>query len=237
VGAANKTIAVSGATAGANTTLSNYNVSLVNNAASTINAAPLTLAASAQTKTYDGLTTVSNTSAYTATGLIAGENVTANLAYTDSSVGVGNKTVAISGAAQGANTSLSNYNVTYVNNAASTINAATTTSSNTNTTNTTGANVTTTNTSSNASLNITTTPASFATGYLLSPAATQVNGPSNTPKTENAKSANEPTARVFTSEGLISAAPRLVAIKGSGIALPANTPTFRDDEDVKNDAN
>jgi hypothetical protein len=228
VGAANKTIAVSGATAGANTTLSNYNVSLVNNAASTINAAPLTLAASAQTKTYDGLTTVSNTSAYTATGLIAGENVTANLAYTDSSVGVGNKTVAISGAAQGANTSLSNYNVTYVNNAASTINAATTTSSNTNTTNTTGANVT---------LNITTTPASFATGYLLSPAATQVNGPSNTPKTENAKSANEPTARVFTSEGLISAAPRLVAIKGSGIALPANTPTFRDDEDVKNDAN
>ena len=74
--------------------------------------------------------------------------------------------------------------------------------------------------------------------YVVSPGSTQVSSIANTPSVEGAKTAKEATSRVFTSQGTVNAvAPRLVAIKGSGIALPANTPAFRDDDDAEKDTN
>ena len=94
----------------------------------TVNITPanLTLTATTQTKIYDGGLTVSTSSGFTSTGLVGSENVSAvTLAYTDKNAGVGNKTISISNAVQGANTSLSNYNISYVYNTTSTINKAT----------------------------------------------------------------------------------------------------------------
>ena len=125
-GIGNKTVAVSNAVAGANTSLSNYNnITYVNNATSTINQANLTITATNQTKTYDGSVNVSNTSGFITTGLVSGENVSVTLAYTDKNAG-SNKTVTVTNAVAGANTSLSNYNTpVYVNNTNSTITQAT----------------------------------------------------------------------------------------------------------------
>jgi hypothetical protein len=102
----------------------NYNLSFVNGILS-VTPASLTLTALAQSKTYDATVQVSNSSAFTMLGTVAGETISAvTLAYGDKNAGAGNKTIVISNAVAGANTSLSNYNITYVNNTASTITPA-----------------------------------------------------------------------------------------------------------------
>jgi hypothetical protein len=124
-GNANKTITIGGATAGANTSLDNYNVTYVNSTTSTIAQKALTVTATAQSKTYNGLTTVSNASGFNATGFVGNETISAvTLAYTDKNAGNANKTITIGGATAGANTSLDNYNVTYVNSTGNTISKA-----------------------------------------------------------------------------------------------------------------
>jgi hypothetical protein len=102
----------------------NYNLSFVNGTLS-VTPASLTLTALAQSKTYDATVQVSNPSAFTMLGTVAGETISAvTLAYSDKNAGAGNKTIVISNAMAGANTSLSNYNITYANNTASTITPA-----------------------------------------------------------------------------------------------------------------
>ena len=74
--------------------------------------------------------------------------------------------------------------------------------------------------------------------YVISPVSTQVNSVASTPSSEGPKTIYEATSRVFTSGGTVSnVVPRIVAVKGSGIALPANTPAFRDDENVNKENN
>ncbi len=119
----NKTIVIGNAAGDANTSLANYNISYANNTASTITKAEVTLAATAQSKTYDGSTAVGNTGAYTASGVVAGESISATLVYADKNAG-SNKTIVIGNAAGDANTSLANYNISYANNTASTITKA-----------------------------------------------------------------------------------------------------------------
>jgi YDG domain len=104
---------------------SNYNLNFVNG---TLNITPssLTVTALAQSKTYDATTTVPNSGAFTVTGILAGETISGvTLAYSTKDAGIGNKTIVISNAVAGANTSISNYNITYANNVASTITPAT----------------------------------------------------------------------------------------------------------------
>jgi hypothetical protein len=122
VGAGTKTIAISTAVAGAGTSLSNYNVTYVDSTASSITPAALTIRAMPQTKTYDGSVTAPNPDGFVAAGLVAGQSLGGvSLAYSDPSVGIGDKIVIVSGAIAGAGTSLANYNVTYVNNTVSSI--------------------------------------------------------------------------------------------------------------------
>ena len=73
----------------------------------------MSITAAAQTKTYDGTTNVSNATGYTTTGVVSGESITASLAYADKNAGAANKTIAVSNATAGANTTLSNAGETY----------------------------------------------------------------------------------------------------------------------------
>ncbi|NDB69786.1 MAG: hypothetical protein EB015_17645, partial [Methylocystaceae bacterium] len=120
----NKTITVSGATAGANTNVSNYNINYVSDTNSTITQKALTVTALSQTKTYDGSTNVASNTAFNVSGLVSNETISAvTLAYGDKNAGT-NKTITVSGATAGANTNVSNYNINYVNSTNSTINKA-----------------------------------------------------------------------------------------------------------------
>ena len=122
VGAGTKTIVVNGAVAGAGTLVGNYNITYVSNTSSTITAKALTITAGDQSKTYDGGTSVSNVSGFATSGLVAGEAIAAvTLGYADKNAGSANKTILVNTAVAGANTSLGNYNITYVNSTASTI--------------------------------------------------------------------------------------------------------------------
>jgi filamentous hemagglutinin family protein len=122
-----KTVTVSGATVGDGANNGNYNITYVNNTTSTITQANLELTVGSVTKTYDGGTSVASDSLSVTGGqLFGGDSIIDNgsFAFTDKNAGSGNKTVTAGGATVGDGTNNGNYNITYVNNTASTINKA-----------------------------------------------------------------------------------------------------------------
>ncbi|WP_411877763.1 YDG domain-containing protein [Polaromonas sp. YR568] len=132
-GIGNKTVQASGLTikdAGNADVTGNYNISYVDNTTSTINKADLTVTATGVTKTYDGTLAATGTgSVGTLAGDAAGEvvNTAATQAFTDKNFGIGNKTVQASGLTikdSGNADVTGNYNISYVDNTASTINKA-----------------------------------------------------------------------------------------------------------------
>ena len=132
-GTGNKTVRASGVTikdsSNADVT-GNYAISYVDNLVSTINQAALTVTANAVTKTYDGTTTATgNGTVGTLAGAAAGElvNNLGSQVFTDKNVGTANKTVKASGVTikDSSNADVTgNYAISYVDNAASTINQA-----------------------------------------------------------------------------------------------------------------
>ena len=81
----------------------------------------LVLTATSQTKTYDGTTSVANSSGFIASGLVANESIgSVNLVYSDKNAG-NNKTIIIGAATSGFNTLITNYDISYVNSTTSTI--------------------------------------------------------------------------------------------------------------------
>jgi hypothetical protein len=105
----------------------NYSITL-NTAAGTITARPVTLTAPSVTKTYDGGltygTTAGDLTSITGSGpLVGGDTVTtATIAYTNKDVGLGNKTVTLSGVTVNDGNGGANYTVTLSGNSTSTIN-------------------------------------------------------------------------------------------------------------------
>ncbi len=129
-GIGNKTVTASGVTVGDGFNNGNYNVTYADNTTSTINKANLTVTADAVTKTYDGtLAAAGSGTVGTLAGAGAGEvvNAAATQAFTDKNFGIGNKTVQASGLTikdSGNADVTGNYNISYVDNTASTINKA-----------------------------------------------------------------------------------------------------------------
>jgi trimeric autotransporter adhesin len=106
----------------------NYDISYVDHTASTINKAPLTVAATAVSKTYDGTTTATGSASV---GTLAGAgdavNAAGSQAFTNKNAGMGNKTVQASGVTikDALNADMTgNYDISYVDHTASTINKA-----------------------------------------------------------------------------------------------------------------
>jgi len=123
----NKTVTVNGATVGDGANNGNYNITYVDNTNSTITQADLELTAGSVTKAYDGGTSVASDSlSITGGQLFGGDSIIDNgsFAFTDKNAGSGNKTVTAGGATVGDGANNGNYNITYVNNTASTINKA-----------------------------------------------------------------------------------------------------------------
>ncbi|SFU52012.1 Extended Signal Peptide of Type V secretion system [Polaromonas sp. YR568] len=129
-GTGSKTVTATGVTVGDGINNGNYNVSYVDNTTSTINRANLTVTADAVTKTYDGtLAAAGSGTVGTLAGAGAGEvvNTAATQVFTDKNFGIGNKTVQASGLTikDSGNVDVTgNYNISYVDNTASTINKA-----------------------------------------------------------------------------------------------------------------
>ena len=91
------------------------------NGSANITTKELRLTANAQTKTYDGTTSVANASGFSTDGLVTYESIASvSLAYTNRSAGA-NKVISISNATASTGTLLSNYNITYVNSSSSAI--------------------------------------------------------------------------------------------------------------------
>jgi len=132
-GLSNKTVTASGVTIkdsnNADVT-GNYIIAYVDNTTSTINKADLTVTAQAVTKVYDGTTSASgNGLVGTLAGAAANETVSSagTQAFLDKNAGAGNKTLQASGVTikDASNADVTgNYNLTYVNNTASTITPA-----------------------------------------------------------------------------------------------------------------
>ena len=77
------------------------------------------------TKTYDGNTSANGKVTVIGGIVYPGDSTTGgNFAYTDKNVGIGNKTVTVSGVTVGDGINNGNYVITYVNNTTSTINQA-----------------------------------------------------------------------------------------------------------------
>jgi hypothetical protein len=129
-GTGNKTVTVSGVTVNDGNSGGNYNVSYADNTASTINRAAITVSTSNVTKTYDGTanasgtaTVVSGTLYHNASNGGALDSLSGGTyGFTDANAGNGNKTVTVGGVTVNDGNSGGNYTVSYVNNAASTIN-------------------------------------------------------------------------------------------------------------------
>ena len=123
----NKTVTVSGATVTDGNSGGNYNVTYADNTTSTINKADLTLTAENVTKTYDGMTDVAAADGKLkiSAGKLYGEDSVSGgaFAFADKNAGT-NKTVTVTGATISDGNSGGNYNVTYADNTASTINKA-----------------------------------------------------------------------------------------------------------------
>jgi len=131
-GTGNKTVTTTGVTVNDGNSGGNYVVTYANNATSTINKANLTISTSNVTKTYDGSLNAAGTAVVTAGTLYhnaSNSNALDNLsggtfAFTNANAGTGNKTVTTTGVTVSDGNSGGNYNVTYANNTASTINKA-----------------------------------------------------------------------------------------------------------------
>jgi hypothetical protein len=110
----------------------NYAVTYTSNSTSTINPKALTVSALSQTKVYDATTAVNSSAlgtGYSVIGLVGSETVSgATLVYANADVSrnssgtvLSDKAIVVSGAVAGANTQLSNYTISYVNNTSSSI--------------------------------------------------------------------------------------------------------------------
>ena len=141
-GIGNKTVTVGGVTVSDGNSGGNYTVTYANNTTSTINPATLTVSTSNVTKTYDGTDSAVGTATvtgtlYTNVGTGVQDSVSGGtLVFTNPNVGIGNKTVAISGVTINDGNGGANYTFSYSNNNTSTINPAALTVSTTNVTKT-----------------------------------------------------------------------------------------------------
>jgi hypothetical protein len=131
VGTGNKVVRASGVTikdSGNADVTGNYAVTYLDNLTSTISPAALTVTAQSVSRTYDGTTTASGSgSVGLLLGAGAGEtvNTAGTQAFLDKNVGTGNKVVRASGVTikdSGNADVTGNYNISYVDNTASTIN-------------------------------------------------------------------------------------------------------------------
>ncbi|RJT26324.1 hypothetical protein D5I55_00005, partial [Chakrabartia godavariana] len=133
-GNGNRTVTVGNVTVNDGFAGGNYAVSYVANTTSTINPAALTVTALAQTKVYDGTTSVTSSAlgtGYSVSGLIGSESLSGvTLAYANQNVSRVNgvvqsdKVITIGSAVAGSGTQLTDYAVSYVNNSTSTITPA-----------------------------------------------------------------------------------------------------------------
>ncbi|HEV7951410.1 MAG TPA: YDG domain-containing protein, partial [Glaciihabitans sp.] len=101
-----------------------YAISVTPGSNLSITPASLTVTANSATKTYDGGLTAATT-AMVSSGTLFGSDALSGgtFAYTDKNVGSGNKTVTATGVTAGNGVNNGNYNVSYVDNTTSTINA------------------------------------------------------------------------------------------------------------------
>jgi hypothetical protein len=131
-GSGNRSVTVAGVTVNDGNNGLNYAVTYASNTTSTINPKALTVSALSQTKVYDATTAVNSSAlgtGYSVIGLVGSETVSgATLVYANADVSrnssgtvLSDKTIVVSGAVAGANTQLSNYTISYVNNTSSTI--------------------------------------------------------------------------------------------------------------------
>ena len=121
-GIGNKTVTTGNVTVNDGNSGNNYNVTYANNTTSTINKANLTVAAVANTKTYDGTVSAAALAKITAGSLVGGDTATLTETYVNKNAGSGKTltpTIVINDCNSG-----NNYNVTLVNNTNGTINKA-----------------------------------------------------------------------------------------------------------------
>jgi filamentous hemagglutinin family protein len=131
-GSGDRTVTAAGVTVNDGNGGGNYDVSYVDNTSSTIERASITVASANVVKTYDGTLTANGTAAVVAGTLFANaSNGNAldslsggSFAFADANAGVGNRVVTASGVSVNDGNGGGNYDVTYANNATSTINAA-----------------------------------------------------------------------------------------------------------------
>ncbi|BDT68711.1 hypothetical protein os1_28970 [Comamonadaceae bacterium OS-1] len=121
-GAGNKTVTTSGVTLSDGNGGNNYAVHYANNTTSTITPAAITVATRDVVKTYDGTTSAAG-SPVVIQGVVFGTDVLrgGSFAFTDPSVGLGNKTVTTAGVGIDDGNGGNNYRVAYANNTTSTI--------------------------------------------------------------------------------------------------------------------
>ena len=131
-GNGNRSVTVAGVTVNDGNNGLNYAVTYTSNSTSTINPKALTVSALSQTKVYDATTAVNSSAlgmGYSVIGLVGSETVSgATLVYANADVSrnssgtvLSDKAIVVSGAVAGANTQLSNYAISYVNNTSSSI--------------------------------------------------------------------------------------------------------------------
>jgi filamentous hemagglutinin family protein len=103
----------------------NYTFNTVASTTANIAQAALTLSTGNVTKTYDGLLAAAGAATVTGGTLFGGDTLNGgNFAFTDKNAGSGNKTVTVNGVTVNDGNGGGNYNVSYANNTASTINKA-----------------------------------------------------------------------------------------------------------------
>ncbi len=128
-GSGNKTVTLGGLTLDDGNNGGNYTVTAAGNSSSSIDKLAVTLTAPSVTKTYDGTTTYTTSTADLAalsSQLVGGDTVTAaSIAYTNKNAGSGNKTVTLSGLTLDDGSNGGNYTITAAGNSSSTIQKAT----------------------------------------------------------------------------------------------------------------
>ncbi|MEY3634247.1 MAG: hypothetical protein RLZZ61_657, partial [Pseudomonadota bacterium] len=131
-GSGNRSVTVAGVMVNDGNNGLNYAVTYASNSTSTINPKALTVSALSQTKVYDATTAVNSSAlnvGYSVSGLVGSESVSGvTLAYANADVSrnsngtvLSDKTIVVSAAVAGANTQLSNYAISYVNNTSGTV--------------------------------------------------------------------------------------------------------------------
>jgi hypothetical protein len=131
-GSGNRSVTVAGVTVNDGHGGLNYAVTYASNSTSTINPKALTVTALSQTKVYDSNASVASSAlnvGYSVSGLVGSESISgATLAYANADVSrnssgavLSDKTIVVSAGVAGANTQLTNYAISYVNNTFSAI--------------------------------------------------------------------------------------------------------------------